>query len=340
MGCGRMHSTDTSSRADSLTFVTDKGEKLRLDVAIQRAAAATSLPLTRSQASKLIQSGQVTVDAGVVRRPGSVVKPGSTIVVQYAEPVSELVPYDFPLDILHVDSSFLVINKPAQLTMHPGAGNRTRTLANAVANYLQDPPDMFASGVRPGIVHRLDRDTTGVVVVARTAAAHAHLSAQFANRTIERTYTALVAVTPRANREVQRTDRGTIETQLNRHPAQRMRQAVVAAGGRRACTHWQRLEIMYYAALLQLRLETGRTHQIRVHMDHIRSPVVGDKTYGQVDFYPAELERKVKEFGRQALHAATLAFDHPETGARLSFSTPVPEDLQVLIEVFRNCTDG
>lgn len=320
----------------AIEFTCELLEPVRLDIVLVEQLEQYSLPHTRSKVQQLIKTGCVRVDNAVMTKPAQVVATGTRISVTLPEETSAIEACEIPLSILYQDESLLVINKQAGLAMHPGAGNRTGTLANAIAAYVRDAVDTFPGGNRPGIVHRLDKDTTGIIVVARTAAAHAHLSAQFSNRTTRRTYLALVAVTPRANRLVQREDAGTITTRIGRHPADRKKQAVLNEGGRKAITHWQRIELFHYAALLELRLETGRTHQIRVHMDSIRSPIIGDKTYGHIDFLPDPLQLQVMAFGRQALHAASLGFTHPVSGEELYFEAPLPDTMEKLVTAFKN----
>jgi len=242
------------------------------------------------------------------------------------------------LEVLHEDESLLVINKPAGLTMHPGAGNRAHTLVNALVAHFGagSTPELFSSGVtgRPGIVHRLDRDTTGLVVVAKTAHALHSLSRQFATRTVGRAYCALVLSTPRGLRAVNTVDGGTIDRPIGRHPTKRTLMAI-AAEGRRAVTHWRVLERFAYGTLIEARLETGRTHQIRVHFDSLGCPVIGDKTYGDFSPLPQTLRRAAERFGRQALHAQVLEFDHPVSHKRLAFSGEPPSDFAALLEAFR-----
>jgi 23S rRNA pseudouridine1911/1915/1917 synthase len=187
---------------------------------------------------------------------------------------------------------------------------------------------------RPGIVHRLDKDTTGVVVVAKSTPVHAALSKQFADRTTERSYRALVYTTPRAKRVVQLQDHGEIAKPIGRHPTQRTLMTI-SEKGKPAVTQWRVVERFAYGTVVECRLQTGRTHQIRVHMDSIGCPVIGDATYGDFSNLPSQLREAAERFGRQALHAATLAFRHPISGEQLSFSAELPADFQSLLEFFR-----
>jgi 23S rRNA pseudouridine1911/1915/1917 synthase len=218
--------------------------------------------------------------------------------------------------------------------MHPGAGNRDETLVNALVHRFGEQVVFLSSG-RPGIVHRLDKDTSGVVVVARDVETLNALSAQFAARTVGRAYKALVFSTPRAQRQINLSDRGKVDAAIGRHPTKRTSMAVVKEGGKRAVTNWGVVERMPYGTLIVARLETGRTHQIRVHMNHIHSPVIGDLTYGDFSGLPHELRMNAQRFGRQALHAYRIEFEHPVTKERLSFESPLPEDFRKLIDEFR-----
>lgn len=309
--------------------------KTRLDIYLANQALEDFPTLSRSQVQNLIRSGQVKVDQRTITKPGFELKPGMSIDLQLAPADEHIKATDLPLDIIHEDPHLLVINKPAGISMHPGAGRKDSTLLNACLKYVNDRIDAFPSGARPGIVHRLDKDTTGLIVFARTANAHVALAKQFSDRTIQRAYQVLVATTPRARRLVQRQDSGTIETLIGRNPNDRKQQTVVEQGGKQAITHWKIIERFHYGCLLDIKLATGRTHQIRVHMQYIDSPVVGDRTYGKVDFLPTDLQRYVTQFGRQALHAYRLGFVHPATQQAVTYQVPLPADMQQLIAEFR-----
>jgi len=301
---------------------------------------------SRSQVKILIESGAVCVDGAAIRKAGTPLRPGAVVVVALTEQApSHLAPFETPLQILYEDEAVVVIDKPANLTMHPGAGNRDQTLVNALVAHFQrgvggqTAPELFrceggAGALRPGIVHRLDRDTTGVVVVAKTAAALHHLSRQFAARSVGRGYLALVFSTPRGLRAVNTADTGTIDAPIGRHPTRRTEMAIVPEG-RRAVTHWRVRERFSYGTLVEARLETGRTHQIRVHFNSIGCPVIGDRTYGDFSGLPLALQRSGEKFGRQALHAYRLEFEHPTRGERLTFEGALPHDFLQLVESFR-----
>lgn len=311
----------------------------RLDRVLHRELSAVQ-ECSRSQVERIIEAGQVTVNGKVVAKPAFKVEVGAVVEVSSVDaPIRDLMPYEYKLAVLYEDHHLLVVDKPAGLSMHPGAGNREQTLANAVVHHVGLQQRGVGVSDRPGIVHRLDKDTTGVVVVAKSTPVHAQLARQFAERSIERTYTALVFSTPRAKRAVQVAESGQVEGAIGRHPTQRTLMAITERG-KPAVTEWRVLERFSYGTLLACRLQTGRTHQIRVHMNSIGCPIIGDKTYGDFSNLPRGLREAADVFGRQALHASTLVFTHPVTGARLSFHAPLPSDFQGLLAVFRVAGEG
>jgi 23S rRNA pseudouridine1911/1915/1917 synthase len=314
--------------------VTYQGEAARLDKVLVSELESV-LRCSRSQIERWIEQGFVTVNARVVTKASWKVNAGD--VVELMAPNDEptfLSPYQLKLDILFEDSELLVINKPAGLSVHPGAGNRDETLANAVVHHVGASQLAVGQSDRPGIVHRLDKDTTGALVIAKSTASHAALARQFADRTIERAYRALVFTTPRARRPVQMAEEGEISAPIGRHPTKRTLMAVVEHG-KPAITRWKVVERFSYATLLECRLRTGRTHQIRVHLNSLGCPVIGDKTYGDFTNLPAVLRDAAEKFGRQALHAYTLGFEHPISKERLVFTAPIPDDFEALIRTFR-----
>jgi 23S rRNA pseudouridine1911/1915/1917 synthase len=335
----------------SLTLTSETDE--RLDRLLT--ARIQSLPeyqgLSRSQLKRWIEQGQVLIDGEVSTKAGTLVRAGSHVTVQVLDPAaSALSAYEYPLSILFEDEHLLVIDKPAGLSMHPGAGNNSRTLVNALISHFsgdqslpetlrQDASIQGAKVQRPGIVHRLDKDTTGVVVVAKTVMAHAALSAQFAARTVDRRYFALAFITPRGKRPLNVQEQGMIDAPLSRNPAKRTQMSIAKKAGKRAVTYWRVKERLGYAALVELKLETGRTHQIRIHLSSIGCPVIGDMTYGDFSGLPQALKRLHEQMRRQALHAATLRFEHPATKERLSFTSELPVDMAALIEAFRSHGD-
>lgn len=301
--------------------------------------ASRAVGFSRSRLKALIKDGKVTSRGQVLDDPNARLAIGAEILLsipaaEAAEPEAEAI----PLKILFEDSDIVVIDKPAGLVVHPGAGNRGGTLVNALIAHCGESLSGIGGVKRPGIVHRLDKDTSGVLVVAKNDAAHLSLSAQFASHgrdgVLHREYDALVWGVPKPHI-------GVVNAPLNRDVRNRQKQAVARSGGRSALTHYA-LKERYrdYAALVTCRLETGRTHQIRVHMAHISHPLVGDAVYGggfltKAEALPEPLRAAVKAFRRQALHARLLRFKHPRTGESLQFETDWPADLTNLVELFR-----
>ena len=279
---------------------------------------AASIPnLSRTQARRLIETGQVSA-AGLDLKPNTMLAPGVEITVILPEPETvELVAQNIPLDILFEDAHLVALNKPTGLVVHPAAGHKQETLVNALLNRYPDLAGLHPS--RPGIVHRLDKETSGVMVVGRTQAALENLQAQLKSRQVEKIYLALT-------HGRLKTQTGLIDVPLGRHPQHRQRRAALPEG-KPARTHFQVLETFNNHSLLQLRLETGRTHQIRVHLAWLGHPVVGDSLYGR--------KREGIPIARQFLHANRLAVDHPHSGQRLTFAAPIPSDLAVLLELLR-----
>jgi len=289
----------------------------RLDVFL-----AGALPdVSRSQWKTLIQDGRVVVN-GTACKPNHKLKAGAEVCWSIPEEApGEPQPEEIPLDILSEDDAVLVLCKPAGLVVHPAVGNKSGTLVNALL--FHDPA--FRSVERAGIVHRLDKDTSGAMVVAKTAAALAELQRQFKAREIHKEYLALVWGAPPQS--------GRIESQIGRHPKRRQKMAVLKEGGREAVSSFQIVESFAKTTLVQVKIETGRTHQIRVHMAHLGHPVVGDAVYGRA--------RKGKlRANRQMLHAARLGFVHPCLGKKLSFEAPLPDDMRRLLEELRNEDHG
>ncbi len=281
---------------------------------------------SRSRLSEWIKSGDAQLDGASVK-PKQSVRGGESVVLR-AQLTTEVAdePEPIELDIVYQDSSVLVINKPAGLVVHPGAGNRSGTLVNALLHF--DPA--LAQIPRAGIVHRLDKDTSGLMVVARTLPAHTSLVEQLSGRNVRRQYLALVFGNVVAGT--------TIRANIGRHPTDRLRQAVVEAG-KEAVTHYRVREKFRSHSLLECRLETGRTHQIRVHLAYIKYPIVGDPVYGGSLRLPKassdEMIEILRGFKRQALHAESLAFVHPVSGEQVAFEAPVPQDMQRLLGVLR-----
>ena len=296
---------------------------------------AQACELSRSRLKALILAGAVTIDGSTIRDPGHRVNAGDHVAVAIPpdEPAAPL-PEDIPLTIVHEDDALIVIEKPKGLVVHPAAGNPSGTLVNALIAHCGASLSGIGGIKRPGIVHRLDKDTTGLMVVAKTDKAHRVLSAQFADHgragPLERAYLALVWGAPDR-------PRGVIDAPIGRHPHARDKQAV-RADGRAAVTHWELLEKYTgldgkpVASLIACRLETGRTHQIRLHLAHIGHPLLGDAIYGpgfktKAVHLPPAAREALSALGRQALHAHILGFEHPLTGDALRFQSRLPDDL-------------
>lgn len=334
-------SFDDTSTGDVHHVTVDGSEKAaRLD----RVLAVHLIDLSRTRLKTLIQDGRVTVNDAAVRDPAYHVAPGDTITIDVpaavpAEPLGE----NIPLDIVYEDGDIIVLNKPKGLVVHPAAGHETGTLVNALIAHCGDSLSGIGGVKRPGIVHRLDKDTTGVMVVAKNDRAHQSLSSQFADHgrtgAMRRYYLAFVWGVPDR-------PRGTIDQPIDRHPYARERMAV-RPGGREAVTHWEVLETFAgddgkpVASLLACRLETGRTHQIRVHVAHLGHPLLGDDVYGsgfktKSQHLPESARKALTALGRQALHATLLVLEHPATGEIMQWQSPLPEDLLLLRDALRS----
>ncbi|MBA4274714.1 MAG: RNA pseudouridine synthase [Alphaproteobacteria bacterium] len=304
---------------------------LRLD----KFLVATLPHLTRSRLQQLIAEGRLTRGGVTVVDASRKVKQGEQYIltIPAAEPM-ELEPLAMDLSIVFEDEHLLVIDKPVGLTVHPAAGNRKHTLVNALLHHCGDTLSGIGGVARPGIVHRIDKDTSGLLVVAKNDAAHQHLAAQLKARTLKRTYIAFACGIPSVTR-------GLVNAPIARHPNKRKEMAIVP-GGRHAVTHYEVLTRYGQGCKLQCELDTGRTHQIRVHMKHIGCPLIGDMTYGLSPkqtlhilnnrgiVAEEETQKVILSLSRQALHAAMLRFIHPVTGASIRCEAPLPEDLRRL----------
>ncbi len=296
---------------------------------LDRALAATFTTLSRERLKALTAAGKVTVDGSLARDPARKMKGGEAVSVSIPAPMTaEAVAQDIPLVVPYEDDHLLVVDKPAGLVVHPAAGNLDSTLVNALLHHCAGRLSGIGGVARPGIVHRIDKDTSGLLVVAKTDRAHVGLARQFADHSIERVYRAIVAGRPVP-------PAGTVDTWLARSPHDRKKVAVMPTGrGKHAITHYRTIEPLADATLIECRLETGRTHQVRVHMASIGHPLLGDPAYGRARGKLRDVLAK-QNFRRQALHAATLAFKHPITNTRLSFTSHDPADLQELFRALR-----
>jgi len=298
---------------------------------LDQALASLFPDYSRARLQRWIKDGHVTVD-GKKRRPRDTVHGGEQISLTVAlEEETNWVAQPLPLNIVFEDESIIVINKPAGLVVHPGAGNQHSTLSNALLHHAPE----LESVPRAGIVHRIDKETSGLLVVARTLVAQKSLGEQLQARAFDRHYQALVMGVMTAG--------GTVDAPIGRHPVNRTRQAVVdehATSGKEAITHYRVAERFRAHTLVNVKLETGRTHQIRVHMAHIQYPLVGDPVYGGRLRIPSgatpELEKALRKFKRQALHAASLGFVHPLSGEEVSWEVPLPDDMQQLLAACRD----
>lgn len=327
------HFSMTYSKAGELLIACDEshaGE--RLDKVL-----AERLPeISRSRLKDLILEGCVKMDARVLNKPSMKLDGSEIITVDVPAPVDDTPqPENVPLDIVYEDNDLLVINKPAGMVVHPAAGHYSGTLVNALLHHCKDSLSGIGGVKRPGIVHRLDQDTTGLMVVAKTDVAHKGLSEQLENKSVFRVYHALCL-----GKLIPPT--GTINKPIDRHQGNRLKQRVVLKGGRNAVTHYRLLEnFRDEISLVECRLETGRTHQIRVHMDEKKYPIIGDVLYGpQPTALKAALKRGnwdeknvegVMYFPRQALHAKILGFVHPVTGEEEQFEIDYPSDFKELL---------
>ncbi len=302
---------------------------MRLDMVV----AAHIAEVSRSHAALLIRQEIVQVD-GMVQKPSYKVKAGQTIEAAIPAPApAKAAPEAIALDIVFEDHDLVVVNKPAGLVVHPSAGHASGTLVNALLHHCPNLAGIGGSQ-RPGIVHRLDKDTSGLVVVAKNDQAHQLLSGEFKERRILKTYQAIVHGVPGMSN-------GAIELPVGRHPVDRKRMSVSSPRGRNAVTLWRVNERFHGAAWLEFDLKTGRTHQIRVHCQSIGHPIVGDPVYGfpralrQLARSDPALHAIVGDIGRQMLHAMRLGFTHPRNGERMVFESPLPEDMRQLIQRLR-----
>ncbi len=311
----------------------------RLDRFLGLAAAGRRLALSRTRLKALIEAGEVLVDGAVAREPSTRLSGGARITFQASPPEDlPLIGEDMPLDVVYEDDHLIVIDKPAGLVVHPAPGHADGTLVNALIHHC-GPSLSGVGGIRrPGIVHRLDKDTSGLLVAAKTDPAHRGLAELFADHgragSLVREYLALVWG------DFELTS-GRIEAAIGRHPRHREKMAVAPVErGRGAVTHWRLEEVFGPASLVSCRLETGRTHQIRVHMASIGHPLLGDSVYGagfktKAAQLAEDATSALGALGRQALHAAVLGFEHPITGAPLRFESPPPIDFSYLIKAMR-----
>lgn len=308
-------------------IVTSEESKIRLD----KLLADKLTEISRSKIKQLIDSCLVKVNSKNVNASYKVSE-NDSIEVEYEVPTHHHIkPKELTLNVAFEDKDIIVINKPCGLTVHPGAGNHNDTLVNALVFHFKDKLSKLAGDVRPGVVHRLDRETSGLMVIAKNDKVHAALSEALKEREIKRTYNAVIygSLHPAI---------GTIKTGFGRSKRDRTKMAIMRDSEKQAITHYKVLKTFGNGALslVEFKLETGRTHQIRVHMEHKKTPIVGDQTYGKtlnhnLGHYDVETIRKIRKFPRQALHAVGLEFEHPRTGKLISLNSPLPKDIEELI---------
>jgi 23S rRNA pseudouridine1911/1915/1917 synthase len=318
-------------------FVADKGQTLlRVDkFLVDRITGASRNRIQQAAEAGYILANDKPIKSNYKVKPQDII----SVVMTYPRRELEVTPEDIPLNIVYEDNDLMVVNKPPGLVVHPGHGNYTGTLVNAIAWHLKDSPDYDAKDPRLGLVHRIDKNTSGLLVIAKNPDAKTNLGLQFFNKTTRREYWALVWGNVQENE-------GRIEGNVGRHPRDKMQMAVFPEGesGKPAVTHYRVLERFGYVTLVECRLETGRTHQIRVHMKHAGHTLFNDERYGGNEILKGNHHTKYKQFiqncfeicPRQALHAKTLGFIHPKTGEEIFLESPVPKDMELLIEKWRN----
>ncbi len=332
---------DSNELYEHFRFTVDKGQTpVRIDKYLTERIVSAS----RNRIQQAADAGYVMVNDKAVKSNYKV-KPCDSIVIMmdYPKYENDIIPEDIPLNVVYEDDQLMVINKPAGLVVHPGCGNYHGTLVNAIAWHLRENKNYDPNDPAVGLVHRIDKDTSGLLVVAKTPDAKTNLGLQFFHKTTKRTYNALVW----GNMEQ---DEGTIETNIARNPKDRMQMAAFTDEniGKHAITHYKALERFGYVTLVECRLETGRTHQIRVHMKHIGHVLFNDERYGGNEILRGLKTNKYKQFitncfeicPRQALHAKTLGFTHPSTGKEMFFDSELPEDMTTLLDKWRNYTSN
>lgn len=336
-----LESTDHNELYEHFKFLVDPGQThLRIDKFLFNRLEGTS----RNRIQAAAKAGNILVNTQPIK-PNYRVKPGDAISIVLPHPPRkiELIPEDIPIEVVYEDSDLLVVNKSAGMVVHPGYGNYTGTLINALMFHLKDNP-LFSSGEeRPGLVHRIDKNTSGLLVVAKNELALNKLASQFYHRTTKRTYTALIWGD-------MKTDEGTIEGNIGRNPKERKQMHVFPEGdqGKVAITHYRVVERLGYVNLVECKLETGRTHQIRVHFQYISHPLFNDPEYGGNRILKGTTFTKYKQFVQncfdlipgQALHARTLGFQHPTTGKEMIFEASLPDGFQHMLEKWRTYIQG
>jgi 23S rRNA pseudouridine1911/1915/1917 synthase len=315
-------------------IVREDENNLRLDVFINKREKLIS----RTRIKNLILKEKLKINNIIVSSPSKKISVGDKVNLQIPKPLeASLKPYDFQLEIIHEDKDLLVINKPAGIIMHPGAGNYDKTIVNALVHYNKDTLSTIGDELRPGIVHRIDKDTSGLVVIAKNNETHENLSNQFSKHTITRVYQLLIWGKLRPSS-------GKIDTLITRSSKNRQMMEVSNSKGKRAITNYKTIEIFENEktptlSLVECSLETGRTHQIRVHMTHMGNSIMGDgkykKKYKKLKNIDTNLEKLIYKLDRQFLHAKTLGFIHPKTNKEMLFSSILPQELENIVKLLR-----
>jgi 23S rRNA pseudouridine1911/1915/1917 synthase len=316
-------------------IVEENESNLRLDVFINKREKLIS----RTRIKNLILNEKLKLNNVVINNPSKKILTGDKINLQIPEPKeATLKPYDFKLEIIYEDNDLLVINKPAGIIMHPGAGNYDETIVNALMHYNKDSLSTIGDELRPGIVHRIDKDTSGLIVIAKNNIAHENLSLQFSKHSITRVYQLLIWGKLRPSS-------GKIDTFITRSSKNRQMMEISSSKGKRAITNYKTIEIFENdktptLSLVECRLETGRTHQIRVHMTHMGNSIMGDgkykKKYKKLKNIDTNLENLIHKLSRQFLHAQTLGFIHPKTNKEMIFTSILPQELENILLLLRN----
>ena len=316
-------------------IVKDSEKNIRVDVFINKKEKTIS----RTRVKNLILDKKLSINKKIIIDPSRKVATGDNISLIIPEPKrASLKPYKFQLDIIFEDKDIIIINKPAGIIMHPGAGNFDNTIVNALINHDKNALSNIGDELRPGIVHRIDKNTSGLIVVAKNNQAHEHLSNQFSDHSINRVYQLLIwgKIRPR---------KGKIETLIKRSSRNRQMMEVSNKSGKKAITNYETLEVFENKktptlSLLECKLETGRTHQIRVHMSYLGNNIVGDniykKRFKKIKNIDPSLEKLLIELKRQFLHAKTIGFIHPKTGEKMSFNSFLPHELEIILKKLRN----
>ncbi|MDC0445843.1 RluA family pseudouridine synthase [Candidatus Pelagibacter sp.] len=320
----------------NINFIVEESENnLRVDILINK----REVLISRTRIKNLILKEKLKLNDEVIKSPSKKVITGDKLSLKIPKPEkASLKPYDFKLEIIHEDNDLLIINKPAGIIMHPGAGNYDKTIVNALMYYDKNSLSTIGDELRPGIVHRIDKNTSGLVVIAKNNETHENLSKQFSDHTITRVYQLLIWGKPRPSY-------GRIETYITRSSKNRQLMEVSQSKGKKAITNYKTIETFENdkiptLSLVECKLETGRTHQIRVHMTHIGNSIIGDdkykKKYKKLKNIDKGLENLISKLDRQFLHAKTLGFIHPKTNEEMIFSSILPKELNNLLKILRN----